>query len=588
MKTSLKRHFLLSLIIAAGFLGGLTAPVFAADTAPLEKLRIILTVDPLEPIQMGMPIQLSGTIRDRLGAPVGGKSIFFYMGNEVIGQVSSDASGAFSKTIYRDLNAGEYKITALTRDSRTLLGTATTMTLSVQPAMLFVQTTPAIAGVAFAVGGKKFYSDAEGLARISIDKVGHYNLQVLADEYKNSTQKIEFGRWLEEIYIPNRDLYIPKDTFFQVGLNVYQVMGQKFVDLEGFPVDPSRITQFTFRSLQGDSFTFPDGQPRLIPSSRVSRWTSVLSETKIYYSVTGVMINGSNVVNQSQQRFYTSPDGTWNISLILYSLQVNARDGLFGFPVGKSISLEYPDGHTATIPLDTNGSATVHSLARGTYYITVNGVSGMKNRLPVALSKNQVVNSKILTALDLGLAAGLLAAAALALLWIGRPWLMAPLLQAPKTWESLQSNARRWIGNVSFRAEGRKKGESAIAAWMSKGHAMRQTGISRSGFERLLQYLEGSIPPAGKNAKLTLSDQLTMTLKHLKFDTGEAELAAAYSVSRTTVHRTIQRIEAVLGSCEDFQSHWNGADAFSEDYTSSANLTLEPAVSHNDRRGAFQ
>ncbi|MEN6572608.1 MAG: transposase family protein [Anaerolineaceae bacterium] len=588
MKTPLKLHLLLSLIIAAGLLGGLTSPAHAADTTPVDKLRVILTIDPLQPIQMGMPIQITGTIRDRLGTPVAGKSVMFYLDNEVIGQISSDASGQFSKTIYKDLNAGEYKITAVTRDSRTLLGTATTMTLKVQPVMLFVQTTPAIEGVAFAVGGKRFYSDAEGLARISLDKVGHYNLQVLTDEYRNPTQRIEFGRWLEEIYIPNRDLYIPNDTFVQVGLNVYQVMGQKFVDLEGFPVDPSRITQFTFRSLQGDSFTFSDGQPRLIPASRVSRWTSILSETKIYYSVTGVMINGSNVVNQSQQRFYTTPDGTWKISLILYSLQVNARDGLFGFPVGKSISLEYPDGHGETIPLDANGSATIHSLARGTYYITVNGVSGMKNRLPVALSKNQVVNSKILTSLDLSLAVGLLAAAALGLLWIGRPWLLTPLLQAPKTWESLRSNTQSWIKNVNFTTDGRRKEASAISNWMMKGRSMRQTGLSREGFDRLLHYLEGSVPPAGKNARLALSDQLTMTLKHLKLNASETELAAAYGVSRSTVHRTIQRIETALGTCEDFKHHLTAEVEFSGDSHSPDKLVLEPAVSHNDQRGAFQ
>lgn len=582
MRTNLKVNLLLSLIIAAGLLGGLVSHVSAADSAPVEKLRIILTVNPLQPIQMGKPIQLSGTIRDRLGTPVANKAILFFMGNEVIGQISSDVNGQFSRTIYKDLDAGEYKITAVARGSRTLLGTATTMTLKVKPVMLFVQTTPAVEGVAFAVGGRRFYSNDEGLARISIDKVGHYNLQVLTEEYKNPTQKVEFGRWLEEIYVPNRDLYIPKDTFVQVGLNIFQMMGQNFVDLDGFPVDPSRITQFTFRSLQGDSFTFPDGKPRLIPASRVSRWTSILVETKIYYSVTGVMINGSNVVNQSQQRFFTSPDGTWDISVILYSLHVNARDGLFGFPVGKSVTLEYPDGLTANINLDANGSATVHSLARGTYYITINGTSGMKNRTPVALSKNQVVNSKILTSLDLSLAVGLLAAAALGLLLIGRPWLVKPLLQVPHTWRSLQSRAGSWISQFRYLGTGKRKQNKAVDAWLMKGRSLRQTGLSLSGFDRLLEYLERSGMDAEENDRIALADQLAMTLKHLKLGTHEKELAAAYGVSRSAVKRTIQKIEAALNMCEDFQKYLQVTGENSSNLNPSVSLTWEPVTTHND------
>ncbi len=554
MKSNPRLRFAVSVWIALALLGLLTAPAFAEST-PVLKTGVILTMDTLPSIKMGDTFVLSGTIRDRLGHPLNGKSVTFYLDNEVLGQASTDVNGVYSRKFTKLMDAGSYKITAITKETHLLLGASYTATLDVQPVVISVQTTPAISGVAFSLNGEKFYSDVDGIARISMDKIGYYRLTVLAEEYKNSTIKIEFGRWLDEIYQPYRDIYVPTDNSILVGLNVYHLMNVSFVDLDGYPVDPSRIESYSLRSLQGDSLTYTDNAQRWIPASRVKRWQAVLQETKIYYSLTKVSIDGSNVVNQSEQRFYTSAGGTWQISLILYSLKISAKDGLFGSPVGKSVSLEYPDGHVQTFPLDTNGSATIHSLARGTYFIDINGVSGMKNRLPVALSRNQVVNSKILTSTDLAMAGGSLSLLALGLLFFGRPWLVQTILRKRLPAIDIATPVSALVAARQSAALSKKQEREAWQRVLDRvDNGKGGLGLSREGFNRMLEYLEKTLPKSSKPTKLALSDQLKLTLKYSRGDTSESRLAETYHVSPSTVHRAIQRINAGLSTCQDFKA----------------------------------
>ena len=557
MKFPFISRLALSILIVLILLALPAAPTFAASSTASEgKMGVVISLDTPHQISMGAPIIISGMIRDRLGAPVASKSITFYMAGGAIGQVSSDANGRFTRKFSKAYDAGTYKITAITKESHTLLAGSSTTTLKIMPAVVVIQTTPAIEGVAFLMNGEKFFSDADGIARISLSKVGSYRLTVLADQYHTATQKVEFGRWLEEIYQPFRIVQVPKETFIQVGLNVYHLMGQQFVGTDGFPVDSSRVSEFTFRSLQGDSFTFPDGTNRWIPASRVSRWKSILEVTPIYYSVSKVIIDGSNVVNQSEQRFFTSAGGRWQISLILYSLEIKARDGFFGTPVGNSVSLEYPDGHIQTFNLDSNGKITIHSLARGTYFIVINGVNGMKNRSPVALSRNQVVNSKILTSVDLALAGGLLLVLALALLFAGRPWLIQPLLRKQSSPpRPLVQEAGATMSRSTARLLARlAKSQNHLRSLQGNTTTESSRGLDRGGFYSLLIYLEHTLPESTRLTTLDLSQQLILTLKYIHGNASVRELAETHRVSESTVRRTIKRINTALMSCGDFST----------------------------------
>ncbi len=287
-----------------------------------------------------------------------------------------------------------------------------------------IQTIPSISGITFQIDGRKIVSGPDGFANIQINQPGRYRLYALIDQYHNPFQRIEFGRWVTESFKPFQDIQVPTNKVIQIGLNVYYLTGQSFVDLNGSPVNPQRIKEFSIRSTQGDFFTFHDGQPRWIPASRIARRVSGLEEVKLLYSVLNVMVDGSNAVNQSQQRFYARPNGVWPISLLLYSLHAHAKDALFGSAVGKSINVEFPDGRIENYPLDETGTAEISSLARGNYYIEFMDVNGLRTRIPIALSRRQEVSTRIITYLDILIVGMLSTLIMLGLLLYGRPSLL--------------------------------------------------------------------------------------------------------------------------------------------------------------------
>jgi hypothetical protein len=133
-----------------------------------------------------------------------------------------------------------------------------------------------------------------------------------------------------------------------------------------------------------------------------------------------VTIDGSNVVNKAQQQFYPQPNGTWTISLLLYSLRITTADALFGFPQGKQVKLQLPDGTVQMHPIDKTGTAQIDSQARGNYSFQVIGAKGLATTAPVALSKDQELNTKVISFLDLEVVCGAGALLAISLFAFGR------------------------------------------------------------------------------------------------------------------------------------------------------------------------
>jgi hypothetical protein len=436
------RKFLFSILLffgllLSGLLSGFVMPVSASVPANgNERLHTVISFAKVDAVGMDKPFKVAGTIADSYGRPVANKPVSFTIDGAYLGQAYSNGSGNFQRQFSKTLNAGPHTLMASYKGHDVLSSTRSHTTLEILPADLQVQTIPAIAGVTFQINGQEIVSDDHGFASIQINQPGVYRLRVLVDEYHNPFQRIEFGRWLAESYEPFQDIKVPTDKVIQIGLNVYNLVGQSFVDLDGSPVPHERIKEFSIRSTQGDFFTFYDGQPRWIPASRIAHRINGLEEVKLLYSVLNVMVDGSNVVNQAQQRFYANPNETWSISLLLYSLRVTATDALFGFPVGQSVSVEFPDGRTENYSLGETKVAEINSLARGNYYVKFMGAYGLSNRLPVALSRNQEVTAKIITYLDLIIVGMLGVLVMLGLLLYGRPSIVGSLFKRNRSIES--------------------------------------------------------------------------------------------------------------------------------------------------------
>jgi len=424
-----RRLFIGALLLSLGLHGILKGPVASVSAMAFKKDQPVITLDMLNDAKLGNSIVVSGSIKDSNDQPISDKSILFTIGDQKLGQARSDQNGNFERKFNNEFRAGDYIITATSNTTKLLEAATASTELKITPAVVRIQTVPALAGIRFIVDERTFTSDVDGSIRISFDEIGQYRLQVLTNEYSNPTQRIEFGRWLGEVFEPVTNIHVPEDEGIQVGLDVYHLVSQSFVDMDGNAVEPGRVSKFTIRSTQGDYFEFTDGQPRWLPASRSTRRLNGLEETKLLYSVIEVVVNGSNVVNKSQQRFYTQPGANWEIMLLFNSIRVSAQDAILGSPVGQSVNLEFPDGSIKNYPLDENGTAEIHALPRGNYYIEFIGTKGLSNRTPVALSRYQDVHSKVITHLDIAIAgmAGMLLA--LGLLLYGRPWLLTGLFR---------------------------------------------------------------------------------------------------------------------------------------------------------------
>ncbi len=433
MKRKFTAAWLVPILVIAGLFAGTTAPVLASQAWPEPSVQLaavsslpkaVILLSPIADIKLGDSFTVSGSLADAYGKPIANQGVLISMGGAYLGQAATDQNGHFERQFTKSLSAGIYTIQASVGASQAAGPAEASISVKILPADVQVQTVPPIAGIPFQIGNQTFYSGDDGMAYAYISTPGNYRLSIQLDQYSNPSLRVEFGRWLQETSQTYQDIQVPDKQVIQVGLNVYLSVGQNFVDLDGYPVDPSRVSELTIRSAQGDIFVFQSGQPHWIPSSRVTRYQGGLVATQLLYSVLSVMVDGSNVVNQSQQRFYSHPDGSWPISLQLYSMQVTARDALFGFPVGTSVKVTYPDGQIISYPLDRTGKVEIHSLARGNYFTTLVGTHGINVRTPVALSRSQVLNGRVITLLDLAVVGSLGALLALGLLFYGRPNLL--------------------------------------------------------------------------------------------------------------------------------------------------------------------
>jgi hypothetical protein len=150
------------------------------------------------------------------------------------------------------------------------------------------------------------------------------------------------------------------------------------------------------------------------------------------------------VVNKSEQRFRIRPDDIWPVQVLLYTARFSARDAMFRFPIGRGIELTYPDGHTEEFLFDSeNAELLVPGLARGSYRARIIGAGGSAPPTPVHLSRDQNVQLRMLSYLDIGLIIGVPLLIALSLFFIGRPYWLRVIRHPSKYRDLVYRNSSR-------------------------------------------------------------------------------------------------------------------------------------------------
>jgi hypothetical protein len=284
---------------------------------------------------------------------------------------------------------------------------------------LEVQVVPPLEGVRFTLNGSTFQTDAEGIARVQTE-TGVYPLELVDHDYEKNGVRAEFSRWVDSIYETTRDVRVREDSKIQVGFDILRPVTFNFVDLDANPVDPERISSVTVTTSIGGRDTYTSWETRWLKASRIVRRPFGLGSTDIRYLVESVVIDGTNVVNRSQLRFYPTHVQDWQMQLLLYSARFKAKDALFGFSMGSKIELMYPDQHIEVYEFGPGSEVVLESLPRGEYKVKVDAWGYAPFR-PVVLSRNQEVPLKVFSYLDIGVIFIFLWAVVFGLLYAGRP-----------------------------------------------------------------------------------------------------------------------------------------------------------------------
>jgi hypothetical protein len=196
-----------------------------------------------------------------------------------------------------------------------------------------------------------------------------------------------------------------------------------FVDPKSGRFDAANVDVVRVKRSDGAVFTFTGKQlrrPVMLQATRVVPLAGTLVSKNLLYRVEAVTIEGNNLVNRAQQAFLPALSPTVTLKLLFYSAKFIARDRLFRFPVGSSITLEFPNGRAHVYKLGSSGTLLLPALPRGNYRVTVHA-AGLKMKMPVAMTRDQVATLNVVSYLDVATVFALLFATAVTLLLVRRP-----------------------------------------------------------------------------------------------------------------------------------------------------------------------
>jgi hypothetical protein len=294
---------------------------------------------------------------------------------------------------------------------------------------LTVRAVPALQGVDFSFNGKRYTTSRDGAVRIPVAAAGTYQITALPWRHEARGIRVAFSRWGDDSFTRSRTVRLTGDKTLQSGYGVSYLRGLSFYDCvtienetsrtgcagnEIRSVSRQRVTRAVLANIIGEKFVLRSNQRAWLEGLRVARRLNGLEPTLITYSVLHVRVAGSDVVNQAQQRYYlaapgivTPPRGrlryagkTFRIRLSLYDAHFSTYDLLLRKPIGKALLLTYPDGRQQNVPL-VDGKAVLTSMPRGLYNVVVKTGAGIKMQVPLSLSRNQNMQLKVISYVDL-------------------------------------------------------------------------------------------------------------------------------------------------------------------------------------------
>jgi hypothetical protein len=187
------------------------------------------------------------------------------------------------------------------------------------------------------------------------------------------------------------------------GVDRYRPVRFSFVSRTGRPVSRALLDSVQIRRIDGAVINLTPEQlarPILLRANRVVPLHGALVSKQLLHRIQRVSVEGSNVVNRAQQSFLPNATGSVRVRLLFYAVGFQARDTLFGFPIGSGVRLVYPDGEVRMHRFQGNGEVAIAALPRGSYHVSVDA-PGISPSTPVSITRDHMTRIEVLSYLDI-------------------------------------------------------------------------------------------------------------------------------------------------------------------------------------------
>jgi hypothetical protein len=276
----------------------------------------------------------------------------------------------------------------------------------VQP--INIGTAPLTSGLPITFDGVTRLTDSKGIAHFQPASTSRLSTRVSLRPHETTRAGVPVQLTAGRLYGDIDHLRLALNSSYQVSFS--------FVTDQGQPIDAHEIQSLTVKSSTGAVQQVPALGATWLQGSRMVPDQNGFKVKNLYWTVQDVQIAGANVVNASQQRFMPANEKEVKLKLLFFSVQVHVHDAFFGNSVGDALEVKAPDGTVTRVPLDSDGSVRLPSLPRGNYTIKTLG-PGPSLSTPIAISRDQVVDLKYYSIVDI-----LIFTNAFVLLLVGALW----------------------------------------------------------------------------------------------------------------------------------------------------------------------
>jgi hypothetical protein len=273
-----------------------------------------------------------------------------------------------------------------------------------------IHTMPAVPDFPITLGSETVLTNESGIAQFKTR-----DRQNLTNRVKVQNQKLKLDGRKVRVEPSNKYLDAAQPT---VAMDIFWPVRFSFADVHGEPVDVDQIKSVQLKSSTGEILTVSPKETVWLQGKRVVSLGGGPQEKEIQWSIEAVEYAASNVVNSAQQRFEPAETQVVPIELLFYRTKVTVEDAFFSFKVGEAVLVTSPDGKVDRFALGEDSTVNLPSLPRGNYSIVVEGPGPQMYR-PVAISRDQVLDLKFYSWLDIGLVGGFMAAFAIGTLCVG-------------------------------------------------------------------------------------------------------------------------------------------------------------------------